>query len=63
VVVAYVQQRGDRDFTGPSGLGRACPAWCVSAVASGRHSLMVGEDVLQVAVLLLPSGSIGCVLF
>jgi hypothetical protein len=60
--VAYVQQRGGGDFTGPSRLGRACLAWCVPAVASGRHPLMAVEDVLQVAVLLLlPSGSIGLV--
>jgi hypothetical protein len=58
---AYVQQRGGGDFTGPSGLGRACLAWCVPVVASGRHPPMAVEDVLQVAVLLLLSGSIGLV--
>jgi hypothetical protein len=47
--VAYMQQRETR-------LG--LPACCVSAFASGRHPPMAVEDVIQVAMLLPPSGSI-----
>lgn len=59
--VAYVQQRGCGDFTGPSRARPGRTAWCVPAIMSGRHPLMAVEDVLQVAVLLPPSGSNGLV--
>ena len=55
--VTYVLQRGGGDFTDLQGSGRAHPAWCVSAVASGRHPSLAVEDALQVVLLLPPSGS------
>jgi hypothetical protein len=36
--------------------GQACVTWCVPTIASVRHSLMVVEEVLQVAMLLPSSG-------
>jgi hypothetical protein len=39
-----------------SGTGRACWAGCVPAATSGRHPLTAVEEVLQVVLLLPPSG-------
>ena len=59
--MAYVQQRGGGDFTGPSrarpGLpGLVCPCYRIRSAPA-----IAVEEVLQVAMLLPPSGPNGLV--
>ena len=60
--VAYVQQRGGGDFTGPLGTqpglhGLVCPCYRVRSAPAA----VAVKEVLQVAVLLSLSGSNGMV--